>query len=105
MSSDNGTYIIELKGCFAVLHTQGIDNIFDQYDEEAGKYIPNYEAIGHYLKDAFITEDKEIAFEKAVEIEDGEWFSEYGICVISQFSDYTLQELTDGHSETKTTED
>lgn len=95
MSADNGTYVLHTSNVngdseFRVVHAQAIDNIYDRYDFDKNRWIPNLESIEDYFSGSKVFLTVEEAFEEAYRIDEEHEYSEYGVLLINEFYDLVL---------------
>lgn len=96
MSADNGTYILKTAGPeFRVAHIQGLDSIYDAWDAEHNKWLPNKAYIKSEFGNAKVHGSVESAWDAARLIDDGYEISEYGVCLLTDFSDTEFSLLID----------
>lgn len=93
MSADNGIYVLLTetdKGPeYRVVHTSAIDNIYGKWNTETAKYEGDLTAIVSTFSDSEVFYTLNEALDKAEEIENTVGDTEDGICVISDFKDYS----------------
>lgn len=94
MSADNGTYILETKGPeYRIASFQNVEEIYGDWDSEANVWNPNQDMIrDNYITSKVYTELDE-AWDAAVEHNDAQPVSEYGVNLLSDFSHKTFEEL------------
>jgi hypothetical protein len=93
MSSDNGIYILLTetdKGPeYRVTHAFSIDNIYGKWNTESAKYEGDLTSIVSTFSESEVFYTLNEALDKAEEIENDVGDTEDGICVISDFKDYS----------------
>lgn len=93
MSSDNGIYIFltetEKGPEYRVAHSHAIDNIYGEWNADRAKYEGDINAIVTTFgeSDVFYTLNEALDMAEAIEHDVG--YTEDGICVISDFKDYS----------------
>ena len=93
MSSDNGIYVLltetENGPEYRVSHAFSIDNIYGEWNTDTAKYEGDLNAIVSTFSDSEVFYTLNEALDKAEEIENDVGYTEDGICVISDFKDYS----------------
>ena len=93
MSADNGIYVlltITEKGPeYRVTYAQAIDNIYGKFNEELSRYEGDIPAIVSVFGEAKIFHTLNEALDFAEQMEYDYEYLEDGICVISEFKDYS----------------
>lgn len=99
MSADNGTYILQTTGNdgpeFRIVHCQAIDNIYGQFVENTGTWMPNPEMMVEYFGTSPVYTNLEEAWDEAFKIEEEKDWSEDGACLISEFSQYHFEDFVE----------
>ena len=99
MSADNGTYILQTTGTdgpeFRIVHCQAIDNIYGQYIESTGRYLPDPKSIVEYFGESVVYTDLETAWDEAFRIEEQKDWSEDGACLIPDFTEYHFEDFVE----------
>lgn len=94
MSADNGVYILETAGPeYRVVHAQGIDSIYGQFNDDTLHWNGDDEMIKHYFGEAPVFQNLEEALDKAEDISHNYDYLEYGICLIKDFNSKVFSEL------------
>lgn len=93
MSADNGIYVfltVTDKGPeYRVAHATAIDNIYGKWDADRAKYEGDITAIVSTFGDSEVFYTLNEALDKAESMEYDIGYTEDGICVISDFKDYS----------------
>jgi hypothetical protein len=93
MSMDNGIYILltETEGGpeYRVAYATAIDNIYGEWNADRAKYVGDLSAISSTFSESEVFYTLNEALDKAEEIENDIGYTEDGICVISDFKDYS----------------
>ena len=93
MSMDNGIYVLltETEGGpqYRVAYATAIDNIYGEWNAETAKYNGDLNAITSTFSESEVFHTLNEALDKAEEIENDIGYTEDGICVISDFKDYS----------------
>ena len=93
MSSDNGIYVFltetESGPEYRVAYTSAIDKIYGEWNAETAKYVGDINAIASTFSESEVFHTLNEALDKAEEIENDIGYTEDGICVISDFKDYS----------------
>ena len=93
MSMDNGIYVLltETEGGpqYRVAYATAIDNIYGEWNAERAKYVGDLSAIASTFSESEVFYTLNEALDKAEEIENDIGYTEDGICVISDFKDYS----------------
>ena len=93
MSMDNGIYVLltETEGGpeYRVAYATAIDNIYGEWNAETAKYNGNLNVITSTFSESEVFHTLNEALDKAEEIENDIGYTEDGICVISDFKDYS----------------
>lgn len=98
MSADNGTYILQTYGPeFRIVHAQAIDNIYGNYDDENHNWFPHIQNIVDYFGQSEIYTNIEDALDAAYKLDESYDWSEYGICLISEFGEYHFSDFEERH--------
>ena len=93
MSSDNGIYVFltetENGPEYRVAHAFSIDNIYGEWNDKTAKYNGDIPAIVSTFgeSEVFYTLNEALDFAEHIEHDIG--YTEDGICVISDFKDYS----------------
>jgi hypothetical protein len=93
MSADNGIYVFltetEKGPEYRVVHAFSIDNIYGAWDVDRAKYEGDLNAIVSTFGESqvFYTLNEALDYAEAIEHDVG--YTEDGICVISDFKDYS----------------
>lgn len=94
MSSDNGTYILETKGPeYRIASFQNVEQIYGDWDETTNTWTPNQDMIRDIFITSKIYESLDEAWDAAHEIDGTLAISEYGVNLLSDFSQKTFSEL------------
>ena len=94
MSADNGIYILVTKGPeFRVVHAQGIDNIYGDFDDTTSRWKGDPEMIREYFNSSQKYDTIEESLDIATEMSYDYSFLEDGICVIREFEDLVFTDL------------
>lgn len=93
MSMDNGIYVLltETEGGpqYRVAYATAIDNIYGEWNADRAKYVGDLNAIVSTFSESEVYYTLNEALDKAEEIENDIGYTEDGICVISDFKDYS----------------
>ena len=93
MSIDNGIYVLltETEGGpqYRVAYATAIDNIYGEWNADRAKYVGDLNAIVSTFSESEVYYTLNEALDKAEEIENDIGYTEDGICVISDFKDYS----------------
>ncbi|NDB58778.1 hypothetical protein EB001_10050 [bacterium] len=93
MSMDNGIYVLltETEGGpqYRVAYATAIDNIYGEWNADRAKYVGDLNAIVSTFSESEVFYTLNEALDKAEEIENDIGYTEDGICVISDFKDYS----------------
>jgi hypothetical protein len=93
MSMDNGIYILltETEGGpeYRVAYATAIDNIYGEWNADRAKYVGDLTSIVSTFSESEVFYTLNEALDKAEEIENDIGYTEDGICVISDFKDYS----------------
>lgn len=94
MSADNGIFILQTKGPeFRVAYHQNIDNIYGEFSDESYQWQGDPESMYEYFADAPVFSNLEEALDLASEMVYSYDYLEYGVCVISDFTDWDFGKL------------
>lgn len=94
MSADNGTYILQTYGPeYRIAHTQAIDNIYSKFDELTSTYQPDIDVIIECFGTSKVYTQVEDAWDAAFNLDEEHSWSEYGVCLISDFSDQKFSDF------------
>ena len=98
MSADNGVYILFTEGPeYRVRHTQAIDNIYGKYHDSTLTWSPNVDMIIECFGESQVFNDLTDAYDYAYSIDEDIGYSEDGVCLISEFSNYSFSDFEDEH--------
>ena len=93
MSMDNGIYVLltetEDGPQYRVAYATAIDNIYGEWNADRAKYVGDLNAIVSTFSESEVYYTLNEALDKAEEIENDIGYTEDGICVISDFKDYS----------------
>ena len=93
MSMDNGIYVLltetENGPEYRVSHAFSIDNIYGEWNDKTAKYNGDISALVSTFGESEVFYTLNEALDKAEEIENDVGHTEDGICVISDFKDYS----------------
>lgn len=93
MSMDNGIYVLltetENGPQYRVAYTTAIDNIYGEWNADRAKYEGDLTAIVSTFSESEVYYTLNEALDKAEEIEQDIGYTEDGICVISDFKDFS----------------
>ena len=93
MSMDNGIYVFLTETDngpeYRVAHAFSIDNIYGEWNEKTAKYNGDIQAIVSTFSESEVFYTLNDALDKAEEIQGDVGYTEDGICVISDFKDYS----------------
>lgn len=93
MSMDNGIYVLltetEDGPQYRVAYATAIDNIYGEWNADRAKYVGDLTAIVSTFSESEVYHTLNEALDKAEEIENDIGYTEDGICVISDFKDYS----------------
>jgi hypothetical protein len=93
MSMDNGIYVLltesEKGPEYRVTYATAIDNIYGQWNADKAKYEGDKDAIASTFSESEVFYTLNEALDKAEEIENDIGYTEDGICVISDFKEYS----------------
>jgi len=96
MSADNGTYILWTEGPeFRIKHFHAVDNLYGQYIKESRTWTPNCRAIVEAFSSSQVFTSLDEAWDEAMKIDASQSYSEYGTNMITDFSAYTFDDLSD----------
>jgi len=88
MSADNGVYVLQTYGPeFRVAYALGIDNIYGKFNDDTLHWDPNEEMIHAFFDESVVFTNVDMALDFAEELSYNYDYLEYGICLISDFSD------------------
>jgi hypothetical protein len=94
LSADNGIYILQTYGPeFRVVHAQAIDNIYGTFADENMRYLPDPNMIVEYFGRGKKFDNIEEAWDFALDLEYKTGYTEYGCCLISEFSEYMFSDF------------
>ena len=94
MSADNGVYILLTKGPeFRVAYTQAIDNVYGEWDTRNKKWKGDSEFISNIFGNANVFSTIEEAYDIAEILERSVEFTEYGVCLITDFRERNYNDL------------
>lgn len=97
MSADNGVYILFTRGPeFRVAYTQAIDNVFGEWNEQDSNWKGDPEYILDVFGSANVFSNIEEAYDVAEILERSVEFTEYGICLITDFQEQNYTDLVNG---------
>jgi hypothetical protein len=95
MSSDNGVFVLQTSGPeFRIAKTQSIDNIYSTFITESKTWTPDAKAIAATFGESKVYTALDEAWDAAYELEADE-YSEFGVCLISEFQNYQYTDLMD----------
>ena len=93
MSMDNGIYVFLTETDngpeYRVAHDFSIDNIYGDWNDKTAKYNGDIQAIVSTFSESEVFYTLNDALDKAEEIQGDVGYTEDGICVISDFKDYS----------------
>lgn len=93
MSMDNGIYVLltetEDGPQYRVSYATAIDNIYGEWNADRAKYVGDLTSIVSTFSESEVFYTLNEALDKAEEIENDIGYTEDGICVISDFKDYS----------------
>lgn len=93
MSMDNGIYVLltetEDGPQYRVAYATAIDNIYGEWNADRAKYVGDLTSIVSTFSESEVFYTLNEALDKAEEIENDIGYTEDGICVISDFKDYS----------------
>jgi len=93
MSADNGIYVLQTYGPeYRVAYAQAIDNIFGKFNDETLHWDGNKEMMLEYFKESKVYTNLEDALDKAEEMSYSYDYLEDGVCVITEFKEFKLNE-------------
>jgi hypothetical protein len=99
MSADNGTYILETKGTegseYRIASFQNIEDIYGDWDDAASTWVPNQDMIRENFTASKVYTSLDEAWDAAAIYNDTLPVSEYGVNLLSDFSQKTFAELTE----------
>lgn len=96
MSADNGVYILLTKGPeFRIAHTQAIDNVYGEWNTESNTWQGDPDSLLSLFGESKTYHNIEEAYDEAEVIERSVEFTEYGVCLITDFQEHTFDELTE----------
>jgi hypothetical protein len=93
MSADNGIFILQTKNEFRVAYGQAIDSIYGEFDDETLRWKGNNEAILDFFYEAPIFDTIEAALDFATEMSYDYTYLEYGISLITDFSELSFSDF------------
>jgi hypothetical protein len=90
---DNGIYVLltetEDGPQYRVSYATAIDNIYGEWNADRAKYVGDLTSIVSTFSESEVFYTLNEALDKAEEIENDIGYTEDGICVISDFKDYS----------------
>lgn len=90
---DNGIYVLltetEDGPQYRVAYATAIDNIYGEWNADRAKYVGDLTSIVSTFSESEVFYTLNEALDKAEEIENDIGYTEDGICVISDFKDYS----------------
>ena len=93
MSMDNGIYVLltetEDGPQYRVAYATAIDKIYGEWNADRAKYVGDLPSIVSTFSESEVFYTLNEALDKAEEIENDVGYTEDGICVISDFKDYS----------------
>lgn len=97
MSADNGIYILQTKDGFRVAYHHNIDQIYGNFSDESLQWQGDPDAILEYFGDIEALSSLEEALDLAEKMVYDYAYLEDGICVISDFKNWDLNNLRDNY--------
>ena len=106
MSADNGTYILQTTSDdgtpeFRIMHCQAIDNkqalvmFYGQYISESTSWSPDPKNIVDCFGKSKVYTELEQAWDEAFKLDESHDWSQDGLCLISEFSQYNFKDFYD----------
>lgn len=97
LSADNGTVILKTMGKdgpeFRIRNIQAIDNLYHKFNEATNTWTPNCQFIEESFGKEQVYSSIEDAWDAAEQVEQKIVYSEYGICLVSDFEDYDFSDI------------